>query len=82
MKELRSYLHICFNAPYTPQLNPIEEMFALWKHYYRPLKIANENDVISKINIASNKINKGDLIGFINYFVKYYFQCLENKDIY
>ena len=62
LKQLRSYLHICFNAAYTPQLNPIEELFGLWKYYYRPLKIANEKDVINNINVAFKKINKSDLI--------------------
>ena len=81
LKILRNYLHICFNAPYTPQLNPIEELFSLWKFHYRPLKIANEQDVINNINVASKKINKNDIIGFVKHSVKYYFDCLENKDV-
>ena len=81
LRKLRDYLHICFNAAYSPQLNPIEGLFSLWKFYYRPLKIINEEDVIKNINIAIKKITMSDIIGIVKHSIKYYFDCLENKDI-
>ena len=33
LKELRNFIKIQFNAPYSPALNPIEELFSLAKYY-------------------------------------------------
>ena len=37
LKPFLDNLNVLYNAPYSPFLNPIEEMFGLWKHYYHKL---------------------------------------------
>ena len=80
-KILREHIITCFNAPYSPFLNPIEELFALWKHHYRMRKIQNQKDVISNIISSSKEINERHALGFIKHSVKYYIDCLDLKDI-
>jgi len=41
LRDLKLNLNFFYNAPYSPMLNPIEELFGLWKHYIR--KIGFEN---------------------------------------
>ena len=49
LKTLRSYLKVFFLAPYSPFLNPIEEVFALVKFNYK--KSLLKNDLRLEINI-------------------------------
>lgn len=82
-ERLRAYLNICFNAPYSPFLNPIEELFALWKFYYRRFNTeGNKDDVIKNIIKASHMIEKRQAIGFVKHAIEFYQDCLEEKEIY
>ena len=42
LEPLKDRIHICFGPPYSPPLNPIEEIFGLWKHYLRYENFKNE----------------------------------------
>ena len=45
LKTLRSFIKILFLPPYSPMLTPIEEFFALTKHYYRKMILKNSDDL-------------------------------------
>ena len=49
IKDLLSEIIVCYSAPYSPFLNPIEEVFSTWKHYYRKLIYEKEASVVSCI---------------------------------
>lgn len=49
LKPFLDNLNVLYNAPYSPFLNPIEEMFGLWKYHYRKLNFANNLDVANNI---------------------------------
>lgn len=45
-QSLREELELKFLPPYSPQLNPIEQIFALVKYYYKRQKVKREEDII------------------------------------
>ena len=45
LKKLRSFMKIFFLPPYSPFLTPIEEFFAITKHYYRKFILSNNDDL-------------------------------------
>lgn len=80
--ELRNYLHFCYNAAYSPFLNPIEELFALWKHNFRSINTKGEKEVvIQNIIKASQNITKRQCIGFVKHSISFYQDCLDRKSI-
>ena len=63
IKDLLAGLNVCYSAPYSPFLNPIEEVFGTWKHFYRKLIHATNESVVSCICesakvITTNKLHK------------------------
>ena len=34
-EQMLPYYQFIYNAPYSPEMNPIEEVFAKWKDYVR-----------------------------------------------
>ncbi len=78
---LNNNLNICFNAPYSPQLNPIEGLFSLWKSNFRSMRSNSEIDVMKNIILSGNRIKTRHLLGFTKKSVEYYFDCLEKNYI-
>lgn len=81
LHDLNSYLHVCFNAPYSPQLNPIEEVFGLWKSLFRKLRTFDEEDVVRNITISCQKIKTRHIVGFVKHSIEYYLDCLDKNEI-
>ena len=49
--ENRGFLYQ-YLPPYSPFFNPIENMFAMWKHYVRLSKCENEDQLFEAIHFA------------------------------
>src|SRR5688572_17317596 len=47
--ELRAKIKFQYNTPYSPFLNPIEELFGAWKHYFRRIKNKEEDTTLRDI---------------------------------
>lgn len=56
-QNLRQHINILYNAPYSPFLNYIKEVFALWKYHVRLLNYKNNKNILQNILIAATKIS-------------------------
>ena len=80
-KPLFNQLYIMYAPPYAPFLNPIENYFGLWKHYFRSLSPTPET-FITKIIQAAQKITRKDILGFIILTLKNWIISFRMEDIY
>ena len=57
-----------FNAPYSPELNPIENFFGLWKSrlYGKLGNTVTEDDVFLALNEALESIQEQEIVDIIN----------------
>lgn len=69
---IENNITLLYNAPYTPEFNPIEYMFSTMKTHFRNI---NHDDLMSAINNSICIINGQDLSA-------YYKKCKENIDKY
>ena len=53
--------------PYTPQLNPIEEVFSKWKHYIKLSNCENVPSLEASIMNSSLLITTADCNAFFNH---------------
>ena len=81
LKELRNFIKIQFNAPYSPALNPIEELFSLAKYYFRELNLKNNLNFLKNIYECFKYINKKQINGFIIHSFKFILNCILLNDI-
>lgn len=58
---------IDFLPPYTPQLNPIEEVYSKWKHYIALRNPSTVTDLYQYINDTSQLITTEDCQAFFNH---------------
>lgn len=72
---------VLFNAPYSPMLNPIENLFAKWKGIVRQACPSNEQDLLEKINSASFEITSSDCIGYFSNMLSYSMPALQGLPI-
>jgi transposase len=61
---LKDY-NFLFNAPYTPELNPIELAFSKLKHIIRNRRILTEKDLIMACHFALEQITLKDAQNYI-----------------
>ncbi|XP_074596279.1 uncharacterized protein LOC141851433 [Brevipalpus obovatus] len=71
-----------FLPPYSPFLNPIEEVFSKWKGIVKQKNCLNENDLIESIDEASREINESNCIAYFQHMKQFLPQCLEREPIY
>jgi transposase len=81
LKEFFSFIRPLYNAPYSPFLNPIEEVFGIWKHHFRLLNSQGDNDIIKNIQISAEKITAGKIQKFIRNSLEFLKDCFEKVDI-
>ncbi|KAI5154465.1 hypothetical protein ENBRE01_3387, partial [Enteropsectra breve] len=67
--------------PYSPFLNPIENMFAKWKQTVRRMRIQDEDDLIVAIQDGSRLISPADCNGFFRNMIGYLPRCLLKEEI-
>lgn len=68
--------------PYSPFLNPIENMFSKWKQSVRRNSPANENDLRNMINNGSNLITTQDCSGYYRNMFRYIRRSINCEEIY
>ena len=57
-------LNILYLPPYSPFLNPIENMFSKWKDITKRLNPRNENELMSAILNGSELVTSEDCVGY------------------
>lgn len=55
---------ILFLPPYTPDFDPIENMFSKWKQYVRSRNPQNVNEMLSLIDDEYKYITSNDCAGY------------------
>ena len=82
MQKLINYYCILYNAPYTPQFNPIEFAFSKIKGIVRKLKPKTEQDLVCKILEACKQISKVDAAEYIVHSLKFLEKAINNEDFF
>jgi transposase len=62
---------ILFLPPYSPHLNPIEEVFSKWKTKIKTRNVCSVQELNEAILLAHNEITCNDLSGFFNHTRQY-----------
>ncbi|KAI5152145.1 hypothetical protein ENBRE01_2602, partial [Enteropsectra breve] len=72
---------LIFLPPYSPFLNPIENMFSKWKQTVRSMRVQNEESLIAAIHSGSVIISPDDCRGFFRNMIGYLPRCLLKEEI-
>jgi transposase len=67
--------------PYSPFLNPIEEVFAQWKNFISGARNENENDLNKSIVSGFNSITEGQVKNYVRHMRIYLRKCIERNVI-
>ena len=79
---MESSYNIIYNAPYSPQLNPIEYSFSKSKNKVRQMESKNEKELMNSIIYSLNFLTKEDFIGFFYKSLKNLKKCLKKEKLY
>ena len=67
--------------PYSPFLNPIENLFSKWKGIIKSARCMSEDDLLRAIQKGVTEISAEDCSGFYRNMFKYMSRCLKNEII-
>ena len=81
IQDLLSQIITCYSAPYSPFLNPIEEVFGTWKHFYRKLIHASNDTVPTCICKSAQVITSHKLQKYWENSLKYVLKSLRKEEI-
>lgn len=74
-------VRILFLPPYSPFLNPIENMFAQWKEYTRQGNVENEDQLFCTINSSLEKISGEHCRNYYTRMMSFIAKCLQKETI-
>ena len=69
-----------FLPPYSPFLNPIEEVFSKWKSALRRSAPKDQEELYNNIHISSQSITNQDCSNYIKHMESYLPKC-KNRQI-
>lgn len=64
-KIVQRYYSILYNAPYSPQLNPIEYCFSQIKAHVRKANVKSEKELIQAISSSIQQVTAKDCINYV-----------------
>lgn len=67
--------------PYSPFLNPIENMFSKWKNGVKKRKSQSEDELYENIHAAAGDISNEDCQNYFLHMQKYIIRCLRKEII-
>ena len=74
-------LNTFYLPPYSPFLNPIEEVFGLWKFIVRKTNRPKLDDLLKAIIDASKQISKEHMKAYIRHTIKFFKKCIQKEII-
>ena len=77
--ELNGYT-LQFLPPYSPQLNPIEEVFSKWKSYIKSCNCTNVEELNNAILNGSFKISSNDCVAYFNHVKQFAMKALNMEE--
>lgn len=72
---------LLFLPPYSPFLNPIENLFSKWKQTVSTRRPSNEEELLSIIDDAANFISESDCEGFYRNMLGFISRCILKETI-
>ena len=72
---------VLYLPPYSPFLNPIENMFSKWKEYVRRERPENEAHLLELINMAASTVSADDCSAFFRHTMAFIARCLGRQVI-
>ena len=72
---------LLFLPPYSPFLNPIENLFHKWKTIVRHVNPKDHDALISSMQHAPNRITPQEIGNYFSHFLKYFPDCIKMKHI-
>ncbi|KAF7684942.1 hypothetical protein CDIK_4309 [Cucumispora dikerogammari] len=78
--SVKNIKHI-FLPPYSPFLNPIENVFSKVKTFVRASSPTSEENLIEKIHLAFDQITGGDCNGYMRLIMRNLSRCL-NREVF
>jgi len=73
--------YLCFLPPYSPQLNPIENVFGIWKTDALKTTMKNKDDVLEEIEKGKEKITQEVCKKCYSHTLSYFNSIVEREDI-
>lgn len=77
----RSGHTLMFLPPYSPFLNPIENMFSKWKEAVRRSRPTDEHDLIQKVEAGSTLVTAEDCDGYFRHMIGFLTRCINREAI-
>lgn len=81
LEPFLKHLRIFYAPAYSPFLNPIEEFFGLWKHYFRKELLSDEQDYLKMISRALKHITQEDISKFYDHSLTFLHASYSKKNI-
>jgi len=84
VKTLEPFLkkfNILYNAPYSPFLNPIEELFSIWKAKFRKQIFEQNISIVEKISSSYKALESIKICHCFYLSLSFLFDCLEKNPI-
>jgi transposase len=79
---VNSYGHrLVFLPPYSPFMNPIEEMFNQWKHFVKMASPQNARELTIAISNAASRISADHCNGYFRHMESYLPLCIQGVEI-
>lgn len=72
---------LLFLPPYSPFLNPIENLFSKWKEIVRDKRVNTENELISEIYQGMRLISSEDCIAYFRHMLGFIRKCINRETI-
>ena len=72
---------IIFLPPYSPFLNPIEEVFNQWKWWIKHGQATNEEELYRLIHVSSENITPQNCSNYFRHMESYLHMCLTRQEI-
>ena len=72
---------LIYIPPWSPELNPIENIFSIWKSAFKKLEKKTEQQVDEAIKTAATEITQRDCESCFNHSQTLYAKCIRMEDI-
>ena len=72
---------VLYLPPYSPFLNPIENMFSKWKEYVRRERPENEPHLLDLIDSGAGLVTGDDCSAFFRHMMGFITRCLSRQVI-
>ena len=82
MVKFQTYANVFYNAPYTPQLNPIEFLFSRLKADVKKQRSKTEKELISNIIYVCKTFSSKEYAEYIVHSLKFLQNAFDKQKFY